>query len=124
VTVPSGYGSLADYCFRAGIVDTASNRVDMQTHASGCSGTARNVKSGYLGGKVTGYRDGAYCEVTNALYSNTATWGWQVSSNVCSNPSGTQEFYTVGYGAIYSDGSRGGTVGYVWSWRTSPSQNY
>ncbi len=124
LTVPSGYGTWADYCVRAGMINTASNRVDMQTHTNGCSSSSRTVKSGYLGGKVAGYRDGAYCGITNALYSNTATWGFAVASNVCSNPSGTQAFHTLGYGAIYNDGSQGGATEYTWFTRTSPSQNY
>lgn len=115
-----------DYCDRAGIVDTASNRIDMQTRANtaGCSGAAKNVPSGYLGGKVAGYRNGAYCGTSSAAYSSTVTWGFLVYANMCSNPSGSQTFSTIGYGAIYNDGSAGGSVGYIWNNESSPNQNY
>lgn len=41
-----------------------------------------------------------------------------------SNPSGSQTFYTDARGAIYNDGSGGGSVQYFWFHTISPSQNY
>ncbi len=122
-TQPYGW---TDYCLRAGMVDVASNRVDMQTrtNTAGCSGAAKNVPSGYMGGKVSGYRSGAFCGTSSSLFTTSTTWGYMVSATMCSNPSGTQTFYTVGSGAIYSDGSGGGAVQYYWFSASSPSQSY
>jgi len=126
LSVPSGSGPWADYCVRAGIVDTAINRVDMQTHTNtaSCSGGSQNVPSGYFAGQVSGYRDGSFCGQSAVAYSTSATWGINFSATMCSNPSGSQSFSTIGFGGIYDNGNKGGTVGYHWFSRTSPSQAY
>ena len=125
LSVPA-IGGWGDFCLRGSIQTGASNHVDTMVHANGgwCSGSTRNVPSGYLAGKVAGYRSGSYCGTSGVSYSNVTTWGWGVWATMCSNPSGSQEFHTVGYGAIYNDGSKGGAVGYNWFSSTSPSQNY
>jgi len=115
----------ANMCERAAILDTAVNLANVQTHStSSCTSSSLNVPSGYLGSNAYGYRDGSFCGSSGNYYSSTATWGFQVSYQACSNPAGTQTFYTIGYDAIYNDGSGGGAVGYNWFSQSSPSQNY
>lgn len=120
-------GRTVNLCTQAGIIDVAKNRSEAQSRRStgpNCSGSLTNVPSGYLAVSVAGYRNGAYCGDSGNYYSNQAYSRWWVTWQACSNPSGSQTFYTDARGAIYNDGSGGGAVGYIWKHTISPSQNY
>lgn len=120
-------GRTVSLCTQAGIIDVAQNRSESQSRLSSgpnCSGSLTNVPSGYLAAGVSGFRDGSYCGYSGNYYSNASYARWWVTWQACSNPSGTQTFYTSAWGAIYNDGSGGGSVGYFWFETLSPSQNY
>jgi len=123
---PPGY-SHSMLCDQSGIVDTARNYNQAvskyYTVAGYCGPTNITLPSGYLGTQVSGYRDdgsgGVYCGISSIYYSTVATSAWQLWITLCSNPSGLQAFYSVGYpygfdGAGYVSGR--GT--------TSPRQSY
>lgn len=114
----------ASLCDRAGILDTAVNLANVQSHTVNCTSPSVNVPSGYLGVNAYGYRNGAFCASTGNYYNGSTTWGFQVTWQACSNPAGSQTFRTLAYGAIYNDGSGGGAVGYSWFSQYSPNQNY
>lgn len=120
------HGHYLDECSRAGIVDTASNQVYLQTRPDpeGCSGATANVPAGYFAGYLGGYRNGSFCGNSSTAYSTISTWGAIFKINMCANPSGGQTFYTVGHAGMYDDGSMGASPGYIWSNHTSPKQNY
>lgn len=108
---------------QSAILDVARNYGQMVSKnylgTSSCGGANRTLPSGYLGIGVEGYRNGALCGFSGIYYSNVATSAWQLWITLCSNPSGTQDFYTraIGYGWSGS--------GYVQSSGVySPSQNY
>jgi hypothetical protein len=114
-------------CTDAGIIDVAKNQSEDKVRSStgtNCPFPSRVVPSGYLAVSVAGYRDGAYCGDSGNYYSNAAYSDWWVTWQACSNPSGSQTFYTDGRGAIWNDGSLGGAIGYYWFHSISPSQNY
>jgi hypothetical protein len=118
---PPGYGQ-STLCDQSGIVDTARNynQAVSKYYTNGtCGPTNITLPSGYLGTQVSGYRGGVFCGVSSIYYSTVATSAWQLWITLCSNPSGLQAFYSVGWpfgfnGSGYTSG--GGT--------TSPSQNY
>lgn len=118
----------ADFCLRAGIVDTAQNQVQTHTYVDGtpfCGTANKNVASGSLAGYVVGYRDGSYCATSNTAYDSVAAYSFIVYGSMCSNPSGSQVFHTIGYGGVYDDGTECGCGGaYFWYSSTSPNQNY
>lgn len=113
-----GYGDTYT-CKLAGIENTAKNTGVATAHVPYSCGTPKTLGAGYLGVRVSGYRDGSYCGSTTWLYSTTSTDYWQIWSYVCSNPSGLQEFHTSASIKVW-----GGSSYYTSSSITSPSQNY
>jgi hypothetical protein len=115
-----GYGT-TDVCKLAGIENIARNTGVATAHvpsAGGC-GTPKDLGAGYLGVKISGYRDGSLCGTTTWSYSSSTTDYWQIWSTLCSNPAGSQAFHTVATVRVFVGGS------YVTSTTvTSPNQNY
>ena len=115
-------GGQASKCGQSGIVDVARNYMQTvsRNYISGsCSGASHSVPSGYLGTSLYGYKDGSGCGYSGIYYSTVATSAWQLWITMCSNPSGTQTFYTLGYGWFYNTGGYDLIGGFQ-----SPSQNY
>ena len=120
-------GRTVNLCTQAGIIDVAKNQSEAHARLDAGSnpcGTSTAVPAGYLAVSVAGYRNGAYCGDSGNYYSNGAYADWWVTWQACTNPSGSQTFYTDARGAIYNDGSGGGNVQYFWFHTISPSQNY
>ncbi len=113
---PPGYSPpAASACIQSGMVDTAQDYSQAQERGwvdQSCRGSPHYVPSGYLGTRVSGYRDGAYCGTSQYYYNTQTAFGWQLWISLCSNPSGTQSFYSIGWGTFW-DG-----YGY---WRSFPS---
>jgi hypothetical protein len=101
---------VTELCGQSGIVNPVQNYNQALTKVwdGGSCGASRVVCAGCLGSKVRGYRDGAYCGTTTIYWSNVATAGWQLWSTLCSNPSGTQFFHTIGTSCVIQAG--GGVV--------------
>jgi hypothetical protein len=113
-----------DYCARSGIVDVARSYGQINAYVNGggahdCVGTANSVPSGWLGVQVSGYRDGALCSTSSFYYSTSAANNWQLYVTLCSNPSGTQEFYSRSTIKAYDGQSYWQSTGPF-----SPIQNY
>jgi hypothetical protein len=119
----AGYSGLTDICLLSGI-ETGPTNTGVTTsyfnHTTHCQAAdQRALASGYLGTKLYGYIDSTFCGQTNWYYSNVATHYWQIWSNLCANPSGSQWFFTQTFGRVF-DGS-----GYLdFSKQNSPAQNY
>lgn len=121
---PHGPEPDTDYCARAGIVNTAVNFGQMRSYNNSgddCDGPFNTLPAGWMGVNVHGYRNNGFCSSTSYIWTNVATYGWQVSDNLCSNPAGQQEFYTHTYGAAY-DGQ--GEEYYYLDVVVSPKQSY
>lgn len=116
----------ADNCVNSEIADIANNNayVESTTNPNQCNTAyAYTMSSGYLGANADGYINGTYCGSTGYYYNSTATYLFGVGAQLCSNPSGSQTFYTVATGEIwdyYSGAWQYAMTGSV----TSPSQNY
>jgi len=84
-----------------------------------CDGP-RTLPAGWLGITVDAYKNGAFCGTSYYRYSSSAasTVGYYFYG-LCSNPAGTQEFYSVAWGKIYT-----GDHYYQPNGIVSPSQNY
>jgi len=106
-------------CDQSGILDTARNYNQALSKTTSSCSTSRLLAAGYLGSEVAGYRDGSFCGFSGVSYSTTTTAGWQLWATMCSNPSGTQEFWTVGYAYGWN-----GSEYLLSSGTTSPKQNY
>jgi hypothetical protein len=126
ITVWQG-GRVVNLCTQAGIIDVAINHSKAQSRIStgpNCTTALTNVPPGYLAVAVGGFRNGAWCGISSQYFNQQWSASLWVNWQACSNPAGNQTFYTHANGAIYNDGSGGGTVGYKWFTTTSPSQNY
>lgn len=82
-----------------------------------CDGS-RNRAAGWIGIRLTGYRDGVACASTPWLYTSSTTSVMSYQTNLCSDPSGVQEFYTRVDGRVYN-GTGYTSIPAVYS----PSQN-
>ena len=114
-------GPYASVCVQSGIHDVAVNygQIVIKNWVSGsCSGSNRNVPSGFLGTSLVGYGP-SYCGATDTYYSNVSTSAWQLWASLCPNPSGLQSFHTLAYGYYWT----GASYQFSGGW-TSPSQNY
>jgi hypothetical protein len=114
-------------CDQSGMVDVARNYgqtvMKVFSGSPSCSTANRSLPSGWIGTRLSGYRSGSYCGTTGVLYSNVATSAWQVWSYICSNPSGTQSFYTRTWGYLWT--GNGPDNGYLPGGPVlSPTQNY
>jgi hypothetical protein len=120
-------GRTVNHCTQAGIIDVAVNHSKSQSRVSSgptCTTALTNVPPGYLAVSVSGYRNGAFCGTSSQFFNQQYSASLWVNWQACTNPSGNQTFYTLANGAIYNDGSGGGSVHYHWSNTMSPSQNY
>lgn len=86
-------------CSRASMVDAGDRNHGFVAQkdwvASGdCLGFYHNVGISYLGIKIHGYKDGAWCGNSNWSYSNVVSAGWNLWMTICNNPSGSQIFKT------------------------------
>jgi len=63
------------------------------------------MAAGWIGIRLTGYRDGVQCGATGWLYTTSISDLKYYSTNLCSNPSGVQEFYTRVDGRVYNGDS-------------------
>lgn len=119
VNVPS-YG-WTDGCIKSTIADVADNKAYTRTavNFNKCGSPVQSLPSGYLGARADGYRDGAYCGTTDYYYNSSSTYVFGVGSHLCSNPSGTQTFYTQARGRLWN----GSGYSYLGS-QASPNQNY
>ncbi len=121
------YGSTyVDNCVNAEIADVANNNayVESDTNPNQCNTAyAYTMPAGYLGANADGYINGTYCGSTGFYYNSSPTYLFGVGAQLCSNPSGSQTFYTVATAEIWDY--------YSGAWQyamtnsvTSPSQNY
>lgn len=104
------------------IADVADNKAFIQARVySDCVST--NLRpSGWLGALAPGYRDGYYCGQTGWHYSSSSTATFGVGGLLCSNPSGTQTFWTS---AQYRYWFNDSTAQYeLKTNHNSPNQNY
>lgn len=108
-------------CAEAVIRDTADNLSWTTVWTSSLCTNSTTVPSGYLGTMALGYKDGSYCDNTGWIYNSVTSSLIGVSSGLCSNPAGTQEFYTKADSRAWDTGI-GGYRDYLRV--TSPSQNY
>lgn len=118
-----GYSGSTDLCLLSGIETGPSNTGVITSYFSNpthCQASdQRPLASGYLGVYLQGLRDGFVCGNTGWIYSNVNTHYWQIWSNLCSNPAGSQSFDTLTSGRVWT-GS--GYTGMPSQW--SPTQNY
>lgn len=97
---PPGYSPPATAaCSRAAMVDAGDRNhgevAQKNWVASGnCLGSPRVVGISYLGIKLNGYRDGAWCGNTNWWWNSAAASSLYLWATLCTNPSGTQIFET------------------------------
>jgi len=105
-------------CQEAVIASVADNRAYTTSWYTGCI-TAKNSSSGYLGVRAAGYRDGYFCNVTSWYYNSSTTWSFGVGTELCSNPPGTQSFYTQADSRYWNGSSYTN-----FTETNSPSQNY
>ena len=120
---PHGSEPDTDYCARAGIIDNFVNQGAVRAYLNGgndCVGTFNTLPSGWLAVKAFGFRDGSFCGETSMQWSNQATYSWAVWSDLCSNPSGSQEFRTYAWGNAYDGIGGEEVIGGLYS----PNQNY
>jgi hypothetical protein len=96
---PLGAEPVTDYCARSGITDIARSIGQILAYTNGggahdCVGSGNTMPTGWLGVSVEGYRNGVFCG-QSSVYTNTQpAWNWMLWINVCSNPSGLQNFQT------------------------------
>lgn len=122
----SGYGTTR-VCLEAGVgFSTVSNSVwnfGMTYAFDGSGGYCdgyRVLPAGWLGVTVDAYKNGAFCGTSYYYYSSSASAAFgRYSYGLCSNPSGSQEYYTVAWGKVYT-----GDHYYQPNGIVSPSQNY
>jgi hypothetical protein len=109
------------HCTQATIEDVATNMSHVRAHnGSLCTSPLRVLPTGWLGVRAHGLRDGTYCGDTSWWSSNRADSAWWVKQQLCSNPAGTQEFWTVADTRMFD-----GSSGYFTHLNIeSPSQNY
>jgi hypothetical protein len=119
----TGYSGQTDICLLAGIESGASNTGVVTSYFADypwCQAAdQRPLGGGYLGLKLWGYKDGAYCGNTAWHYSSTTTHYWQIWSSLCPNPAGLQDFNTLASGKVW-DGDEYLVPPNI----TSPSQSY
>lgn len=101
----NGYGYIRS-CLEAVITTTSTYATNeganySRDNSGGVCDGAETLPAGWLGVTLDGYRDGSFCGTTNYYYSDSATAGFGVTTSLCSNPSGTQEFHTTVFGRIY-----------------------
>lgn len=121
----SGYGTTR-VCLKAGVGDWTGGTVfnmGMTYAYDGSGGLCdgpRQLPSGWIGVTVDAYKNGGFCGTSYYHYSSSPTSGYgHYFYGLCSNPSGTQEFYTVAWGKVYT-----GDHYYQPNGIVSPSQNY
>lgn len=105
-------------CGQAGIVDVATNYNQSLSKTSSSCATNKVLPANWLGSQVYGYKDGAYCGRTSIHYNTSATHGWQLWSQICSNGGGQQWFRTTGRSYIKYQGT------WIYGEVTSPSEDY
>jgi hypothetical protein len=106
-------------CDQSGILDTAVNyNQALSKTTTGCS-YIKDLPAGYLGSEVGGWRDGSFCGFSGVYYSTSTTSAWQLWATMCSNPSGLQEYWTIGWAYGWN-----GSDYYMSAGLTSPHQNY
>lgn len=69
-------------------------------HNSPCS-VARVLPTGWISVRVHGYRNGAYCGNSGWRNSSGASATAGTGSPLCTNPSGSQEFWTTQDGRVW-----------------------
>ena len=74
------------------------------------------LPSGWIGLQVGGYRNGGLCGWQEQYNNQSDSW-WVQQWNLCSNPSGTQTFYSDAAGLVWN----GDNAYASWGWQNSPS---
>lgn len=120
VTNIAGQGWV-DSCLMSVIADVADNRSYHRTHTqgNGCTGTVKTLPAGYISVKAFGYRDGLLCGQTGWSTHGAPSYFHAIGGVLWSNPTGSQEFYTLTHGRIWN-----GTSYTFIGTQLSPSQNY
>jgi len=117
---PPGIPEAASACGQAAIYDVALNwqlAFVRKWINQSCNGIDFGVPAGDLGVRTYGYKDGALCGQTGTSYNTYTSDSWAISAYLCSNPSGSQSFYSRGV-AIFFRG--------YWDewWCVSPVEHY
>lgn len=84
-------------CSQSGILDIARNygqSVNFSWNNAWSCEDNLALPGGYIGVSVVGYMNGQVCGRSGTYYSNTTTSAWQLWINLCSNPGGSQTFFT------------------------------
>ncbi len=97
---PIGAEPVTDYCARSGIVHEYRNYGQILAYTNGggahdCAGSGNTMPAGWLGVMVEGYRSGAFCGQSDSYVNSSAATNWQLWDTTCTNPSGSQNFYTI-----------------------------
>lgn len=120
-------GQTVDGCAEAIIADVADFKAFNNSYApvgAYCS-TSQSVPPGYLAVFVFGYRNGQYCGQTGIAYNSTYASSFGVGGFICSNPAGSQSFFSSASVGYYAGPSYPYNNGYAYYPPTvSPSQAY
>jgi len=95
-----------------------------RTPSSTSCATAKTVPGGYLGAMVFGYMNGSYCGSAGPSYSTVYASGFGIGGAFCGNPSGLQNFQSIGYSYWYRGPSYPYNQGYVIYFTQSPIGSY
>jgi len=95
-----GDGVARTQCAKADVINNGGNP-DFKswartTSSSNCSTGLASVPSGYLGAGFDAYRDGALCNSASPQYNGSSTSTFGIGGVICTNPSGIQNYHTVG----------------------------
>lgn len=109
-----------DYCARSGVVATARNYGQVNAYANGggannCAGAVNVLPAGWIGVRVEGYRDGAFCGTSMWSYTSSATDNWQLYATLCTNPAGSQNFHSRSFINVYTGDAYTGAFTGPWS---------
>lgn len=100
-----GDGVARRHCAKADVINNGGNP-DFKgwartTTGSGCTSSLASVPAGYLGAAFDAYRNGSLCGSAGPVFQGSANSTFGVGGTVCSNPSGNQNFHTVGRGYFW-----------------------
>lgn len=106
-TVSTPSGSTTRVCAEAAVDTGGSSSVlnigyTRARYNHPCS-TARVMPTGWLSVLVYGYRNGAFCGSSGWHNTAQASATMGIGTSLCSDPSGSQEFWTTQFGRIWQE---------------------
>jgi hypothetical protein len=101
-------GWTADTCLKATVWGTHENWGEARSSvtANRCGGAQANMAASWIKGKVTGFRNGTYCNET-LTYQNLAGGYLFVGATLCANPPGVDTFRTEMFATVYDQMNTG-----------------